>query len=74
LFPNPASKTVTIYLSGFQSYTASATITDLKGDAVISFQIRNKVVKCDLSSLPKGIYLITVVNGTYTLNRKLIHY
>ncbi len=74
LFPNPAGGMVTIYLPGMQSRNATATITDLKGDVMTSLQIRNQMVKCDLSALPKGIYLVKIVNGSFVMTKKLMHY
>ncbi len=74
LSPNPASDNVFIHFPGMQFQGASVAITDLKGGEVLKIQVDSPVVECNLSSLPKGIYIVKIACGNLTKTEKLIHY
>ncbi|MCD4746029.1 MAG: right-handed parallel beta-helix repeat-containing protein [Bacteroidales bacterium] len=74
VFPNPANDKVTIRIPEIEFQKAWVTITDMKGNPVLKIQIVNPFVEYDLSSLPKGIYIIKIMSGKLIKTEKIILY
>jgi hypothetical protein len=72
LGPNPAKDFVTIYLNHNLKDNLNLTISDMAGKMVCKYSIQDNIYRIDIRNLTKGIYLITLSNGKYLLNRKLL--
>ncbi len=73
LFPNPARDYFTITILDTKIKNASAEIYNLFGDKVFSLNISDEQEIIDCRILPKGIYLVRVVNqGNYSTQRLVI--
>ena len=74
IFPNPAKDKLTIRIPETQFQKAWATLTDVKGNLILKFQIENPIEEYDLSSLPRGIYIMKIVSGKLIRTEKIILY
>ncbi|QNE38933.1 T9SS type A sorting domain-containing protein [Hymenobacter sp. NBH84] len=74
LYPNPASQTATLDLTGLPTGTYQVRVLDLVGH-VISQQTLSggQLHTLQVQQLPQGSYLIMVNGGTVHLNLKLVH-
>ena len=71
LYPNPATTTVTIDLTGVED-AALVSIIDLNGRKVYSEQVIDERMTVDVSALAKGAYFVRVTGSNTTAVRKLI--
>jgi len=62
VYPNPASNYLTIETSGVQT-PGSVSIITMDGRQLITFQITQIKTRCNISSLPGGVYLVRLNNG-----------
>jgi hypothetical protein len=64
IYPNPASDL--LYINGLNNESATVTIFDVSGKIVINQSLTNNTI--DVSSLPKGIYIlrVTTVESVHT--------
>jgi hypothetical protein len=76
IFPNPSSGVINVNVSGPHTDNLKVSIYNLLGSSVL---IREgihlgdrQVLTLDLSSLPKGIYVLTLKGDNYSQTRKLI--
>ncbi len=71
LYPNPAKDHFSVYLpDNFNHNNLSISVKDLTGKVVMNLnQFRDEF---NVSSLPKGIYVVTVTDGKNTNTNKLI--
>jgi|GEM_PF-1078242 len=69
LFPNPASKNLTIVTSENEDYTAQ--VLDLNGKAIFTFEGQSNT-QVDISSLAKGMYFIQIKTEDGQTAHKLI--
>jgi hypothetical protein len=69
LFPNPASKNLTIVTSENEDYTAQ--VLDLNGKAIFTFEGHSNT-QVDISSLAKGMYFIQIKTEDGQTAHKLI--
>lgn len=79
LFPNPSHGKIFVFLPSATSSVFSVTVTDALGKAVIRCQITSDAQhgtrELNLSSLPKGIYWVTLESaGAKTSSEKVILY
>jgi hypothetical protein len=74
-YPNPSNGSVTVNMTHVKAGTA-LTISDLLGNEVyktnFNANVLNQNMNLDLSSLPKGIYLLGVSNGSSAKVQKLV--
>ncbi|MEO8406509.1 MAG: T9SS type A sorting domain-containing protein, partial [Chitinophagaceae bacterium] len=72
VYPNPASSTIKINLTGFEG-KSEATLMDITGKVVMTRQLSAINSTLDVSKLPAGIYLVSVKNnGTEVSTTKII--
>ena len=71
LYPNPATTTVTIDLTGVED-AALVSIIDLNGRKVYSEQVIDERMTVDVSALAKGAYFVRITGSNTTAVRKLI--
>lgn len=71
LYPNPATTTVAIDLTGVED-AALVSIIDLNGRKVYSEQVIDERMTVDVSALAKGAYFVRVTGSNTTAVRKLI--
>ncbi len=75
IYPNPTNGVFNLELSGVDNDTYYIIVKDLLGKQVYKTykQINNMFVdKIDLSSYPKGVYLINIENSTSSISSKII--
>ena len=73
--PNPTSGILNLHISGIQNQDAQVTISDIQGKPVYQELVakgKNSDRKIDLSSQPKGVYLIKVKGDHDTKTEKLV--
>jgi hypothetical protein len=71
VFPNPASETITVLLPEVES-GASLILYNAEGRKVIEQKISNSSFQLDIKALKKGNYLLKIMNGDYTANKKIV--
>ena len=71
LFPNPASSSVTLTVSGFDG-EAMVEVVDMNGRTVSELTTVNSELKIDVSTLAQGAYFVRVTGERQTAVRKLI--
>ncbi len=71
LFPNPASTSVTVSLTGIEG-TATVTLVDLNGRRCGEWTVTDGKLEIDLSSYAAGAYFVRLVSENATAVRKLI--
>ena len=68
VYPNPTNDVLTIHHSAFRIHHSAFRITNLMGQTILSGNITNETQQIDVSSLPQGMYFITIAGET----RKLV--
>jgi hypothetical protein len=68
LFPNPATKSVTI----ISPEKAGIQVLDLQGKVIISIEAASKRTRLDVQKLPKGIYIVQLSGKTFSGTKKLV--
>jgi len=71
IWPNPASGSLSIMLPA-QEKVASVNLSSMKGSAVLDYAGSGGVAVVDVSALPKGLYVVTVVSDVGKIRRKKI--
>ena len=71
LFPNPASTSVTLTVSGFDG-EAMVEVVDMNGRTVSKLTTVNSELNIDVSTLAQGAYFVRVTGERQTAVRKLI--
>jgi PKD repeat protein len=76
VYPNPSNSMIRIKFSGTILPKAQLFIYDLMGRKVLERQVNNGIrledIQVDVSSLPKGLYLIKIISGSVNEAAKLI--
>jgi hypothetical protein len=70
-FPNPASGSVTVRVSGNTSSNASVAITDVTGKVLLQQPMPTAEAVIDLGGLAKGMYLVRYTDNLNTKSIKL---
>jgi hypothetical protein len=74
IYPNPNSGIFELYVPSLHGNTYNLEITDILGKTIWqSSNNFNKVLKLDISSNPKGIYFVKVVQGGKIAVKKIIY-
>ena len=71
LYPNPASTSVTLTVTGFDGET-TVEVVDLNGRTIAKYAVRDSKMDIDVSSLAQGAYFVRVTGESRTAVRKLI--
>jgi hypothetical protein len=61
--PNPVNNTLNVFFSESENAEREFHISDLSGKEIRAIRNSNKHVSLDVSALPKGVYLLKVVEG-----------
>ena len=70
IYPNPVSDTFNVdFSSKFNTNDVSVTITDMIGKTVMTFDAASSY---NISSLSKGVYMVSITDGTNTATQKII--
>jgi hypothetical protein len=76
VYPNPARETAKLQINSLNTYETNVMLYNSLGDLVITKPVSVKEgknsINMDISSLPVGIYFISMKSGTGTLTKKLI--
>jgi hypothetical protein len=76
IYPNPVSEKLFVKMDSRTEDAISVMITDLLGKPIVeqsfSFNTAGKVQAIDVSTLPKGVYMLRVKSGNTQMTRKLI--
>ncbi len=70
VYPNPSAGVFKVQISDVNAQTMK--IYDLSGKPVYSDIVRDNVTEVDLQSLPKGIYMLHILEGKKVTIRKII--
>ena len=70
IYPNPASQY--LYIEGLPASNASCELIHLNGQVLYKKQLEHSDNSVDISSLPKGIYFVRIIDGTYWQTEKLV--
>jgi hypothetical protein len=71
IYPNPSTGIVNIDIPNNEQAT-NICITDMTGKKVKELTLQSDVNAIDLSDLPKGMYIINIVNDKEQLQEKLV--
>jgi len=72
VYPNPTTGLISISVNGLNA-NADLNIYTLEGQVVYTEKVNgNSVIKCDLSNLPKGVYVVRMNNEMTNLITKLV--
>jgi parallel beta-helix repeat protein len=72
VYPNPATDRLNVRFPDNDFQNGWATFYDIKGKAVLTIQLENSLQDYNISSLPQGIYLLKISNGTFIVTEKII--
>ncbi len=76
MYPNPSNGQFTLQIAGAESKDAVVKIVDVTGSVAYENSISNSsdiiIKKVDLSNVSKGIYFVTVENGTTRFVNKIV--
>lgn len=76
LFPNPSNGQFNLRITGAEAKDALVKITDVVGNVALENNLTNNAAvinqKIDLSNAAKGVYFITVENGTTRFVKKIV--
>jgi hypothetical protein len=72
VYPNPVRSDLNVHLSNVQDVNMTASVYSLSGQVVMERMLTSDLTQINVSSLPKGMYLLKVVDkengkGTYTV-------
>ena len=70
VYPNPASEVLNIKLNNAQKATFK--IFDLAGKLVKESSSSDQLAEINISSLPKGVYILNINTGKESVNKKII--
>ncbi|HXP50234.1 MAG TPA: T9SS type A sorting domain-containing protein, partial [Bacteroidia bacterium] len=71
IYPNPSNGIITVSIPSANEAN-TLRITDMIGNEIVKSQMKDVTKNLDLSSLQKGLYTITISNGTEKHIQKLI--
>jgi hypothetical protein len=76
IYPNPVSEKLFVKMDSRTEEAITVMISDLLGKPIIeqsfSFNADGKIQTIDVSTLPKGVYMLRIKNGNSQVTRKLI--
>lgn len=71
LYPNPSDNAITIEVNSPVS-NAELSITDILGKEISTQTVISSVSTLDISSFEKGVYFLTITDGTRRTTQKFI--
>lgn len=72
IFPNPASEKITIEISGWDFKEIDLTLFNMVGEALLKNQFNSFKKDLDISTLPKGIYIVELVSDKKRSRKKFV--
>jgi hypothetical protein len=72
IFPNPANDRLTVRFSGKSKHGFKATIYSIQGGKLYSINTKDKEYTFNISSYPKGMYLLNVTTDKGSMTRKVV--
>lgn len=76
IVPNPATNMFNLVVHGASDLNLMVTITDIEGKTVLSYQevprVQDYSKVIDITSIPKGIYMVKVQTDIQTITKKLV--
>lgn len=70
--PNPTEGILNVKLNGYKSENISIRIFNSNGQAVLIDEIEKSSSEFDLTSLPKGVYIVRLQNGLKSIGSKIV--
>lgn len=70
--PNPTEGLFTVYLSGKATGFETYTITDISGRSLSRGKITDRKKDIDLSGMNRGIYIMTLSDGSTRISKKIV--
>ncbi len=74
-YPNPVKDILTLHFHFQNNFTSKIELYDLKGQKLISKDMAestSNTYNLDMKSIPNGIYILKISNGTVHINKKII--
>jgi len=72
VYPNPASDVLNISVPGLNGNQSSIRVVDMKGTVMMEEKITRSLQQINISRLPKGVYMLKLMNGDKTTTSKFI--
>jgi len=72
MYPNPTGGLLHVNLGDYKAQVIKMNVYDTKGQVVLSKEILKSSNVFNLSSLPKGMYVVELKNGTNKTSSKII--
>jgi hypothetical protein len=72
MYPNPTQGSLNVSINNYKAETIKMEICNTQGQLVKTDDILKSVSTFDLSSLPKGIYIVQLSNGNIKYSRKIV--
>jgi hypothetical protein len=72
MYPNPTHGILNVNFSGYKSEVVKMYISDSRGSVVMTKEILKSSNVFDLSSLPKGVYIVELKNGKNISSSKIV--
>jgi hypothetical protein len=75
VFPNPATKTISLDLNNYIGKNIKLIVSNIEGKEIINKEIENlgeNLLNLNLETYPKGVYFISIFNGSNTVTKKII--
>ncbi len=72
VYPNPVSDFVNLSVKGILEKQNVVNVIDVNGKVVMTTKLNSNLQQINVSTLPKGVYMITVNNGGSKINTKFV--
>jgi hypothetical protein len=72
MYPNPTRGNLYININDYKAESVKMEISNTRGQVVMTKDILKSVNVFDLSSLPKGLYIVDLSNGNIKYSRKIV--
>ncbi len=72
IYPNPVTDFVTVSVLGNVDKQSVINVVDVNGRVVMTSKMINNLQRVDVSSLPKGVYMLQVNTATGKLSSKFV--
>ncbi len=70
--PNPATDRLNLFFTHRPNKSVTLIVSDLTGRRILEESMETTHKMIDVSDLPGGVYLVSISDGTYLINKKLV--
>ncbi|MEJ6695191.1 MAG: CotH kinase family protein [Chitinophagales bacterium] len=72
IYPNPTENLINLVFQDPSIYERTISLIDFKGVLIHKYSSRDKEVAIDLSAYSEGVYLLSIVEGSVCVKRKIV--